>query len=677
MARNKTLTKENGVNVGYNKAFVMDTETTTTKWDEEGEPAEVGVFAWIGQRIEDSTTWRGTDGASMMRFIYKLAQQNANVYFHNLKYDWSFIEDILLLFDSRDWAEIPLSAFFNYNDDDAVFGVKGKSCAAPTLTYATIRDSMATYEIVLTFDGIHWLTVKDSAKLYPTTVDALGSVVGVKKMTENFDYDKKRTVGDDLTAKEWEYVEHDADIVSRMLSSEFKIDDLNIGAVPLTRSSNAYNNYLKPLVKKYNSDPNFKWGVTFPATTIELYEMIGPSYAGGRTFVNPRYAGLNLHCLASLDANSMHPSQMLKDMPVGEVHIFEGTPSAEDSESYPFHVYEVSFDSFKMKPDGFATLMPKWGKNSDDIFNSEQVKTDAWGDPANITMTSLDLKWFKKNYDIVNLEIVKTYAWANGGKIFKDAVIEMYEAKNKAKHDMVKYQKMYDNGNRHAKEKLMAATVQKMLSKLNLNGTYGKLGQSPVNHTKRAVKEYDEENDTMRVAYELGIEVEDSVCSYLPAAIFITAYSRDTLYTMIEAVGVDNWVYSDTDSCKVFVEALKKPEVKKLMDEFKLGYWKVEEYFDNGKFLRPKSYVTSNGPIGNETDVEVTAAGLNGGAFDDIKSVNDFTFKAYDNNTMSKRLRGGTLIYKGTKVISKRANVWASEYQIKINKSKMSKAKTH
>lgn len=677
MARNKTLTKENGVNVGRQKAFVLDTETTITKWDEDGDPSEVRVFAWVGQRMEDNTRWRGTDDESLMRFIYKLAQQNANGYFHNLKYDLSYIEDYLLLFDKRDWAEIPMAAFFDFNNDNALFGVNGKSCSAPPLTYATIRDSMATYEIVITFDGIHWVTIKDSFKLYPLKAEVLGSAVGVKKMTENFDYNKKRTVGDDLTTKEWEYVEHDVEIISRMLLYEYEIDDLNIGAVPLTRSTNAYKNKLKVLVKKHNPDPNFKWSVTFPATTIELYEMIGQAYAGGRTFVNPRYVGLNLHCLVSLDANSMHPSQMLKDMPVGKVHIFEGTPSDEDAKNYPFHVYEVSFDSFKMKPDGFATLMPKWGVNSDDIFNSAQLKTDAWGDPANITMTSVDLKWFKKNYDIENLEIVKTYAWANGGKIFKDAIIEMYEAKNKAKHDIDKYQAMYDNGNRHAKDKLLAATVQKLLSKLDLNGTYGKLGQSPINHTKRAIKEYDEETDTMRVAYELGIEVEDSVGSYLPAAIFITAFSRDTLYTMIEAVGVDNWVYSDTDSCKVFAKALDKPEVKKLMDNYKLGYWKVEYFVDNGKFLRPKSYVISNGPIGHETDVEVTAAGLNGGAFDDIKSINDFTYRAYDNNQMSKRITGGTLIYNGTKVISKRENVWASEYQIKIDKSKISKAKTH
>ena len=72
----------------------------------------------------------------------------------------------------------------------------------------------------------------------------------------------------------------------------------------------------------------------------------------------------------------------------------------------------------------------------------------------------------------------------------------------------------------------------------------------------------------------------------------ITAYSRLKLLNAIYDVGVENFVYCDTDSIFIIGKKENIPSSIKL-DDYELGAWKVEYEFKKGKILGAKRYVFS------------------------------------------------------------------------------------
>lgn len=639
----------------YRAVYSLDTETTSeANFKVEN---KVSVFAWIAMQLDEAQTFPynvGLDIESLYTQLYKLASKSSLVYFHNLKFDLSFIEDYLL----RDKGFKEVETITEY-DPETTWTV----VVEPPMSYDVLRSDMATYRMRITFDGWNYLEIRDSAKLYPTTVDSLGKAVGVKKLTTDFDYDKYRVVGENLTQTEWRYVVHDARIVAKALLSEFSLEDLTNRKVPLTRSKLAF----KTLKKLTTNLENIKWSTMFPKTTVEMFEKLSPAFGGGRTFVNPMYAGKIVKDVVSLDVNSTHPNSMTMEMPVGEMHTFDGLISAEDSEKYPIQIFRVSYDSFKMKKGKFATLLPSVGMYGGDVFTSDVMPKDADGNYQPLLLTSVDLKWFRRNYNIENLQVVETYAFESGGNIFKKAAESLYENK------------------RLAKEEFGSNSMQYVVSKLMLNGAYGYLGKSPINYSKHSVVETDDDGNKV-ITYETVREIADDGESegYLPTAIFITAYSRDTLYKMIETVGVENWVYSDTDSVKILIKALEK--ALHLIDDYKLGFWKIEYKALRIKALRPKAYGVDIILDDGSTELEITVAGLNSWAIDghtvkdahgnvvkeyngiqkleDLQFTNDedSTISAYDGNLVSKRVVGGTILYRGAKALSRRSVMNEDDY---------------
>lgn len=102
------------------------------------------------------------------------------------------------------------------------------------------------------------------------------------------------------------------------------------------------------------------------------------------------------------------------------------------------------------------------------------------------------------------------------------------------------------------------------------------------------------------------LEKESREAVYIPVASFITALGRKlTIETSMKIrewslkhKGYDAYVYSDTDSIKALLtdedlEALKQEGIIKL-DDYKLGYWAVEEHFDRILAIRQKCYITEH-----------------------------------------------------------------------------------
>lgn len=136
----------------------------------------------------------------------------------------------------------------------------------------------------------------------------------------------------------------------------------------------------------------------------------------------------------------------------------------------------------------------------------------------------------------------------------------------------------------------------RQLAKLMLNSLYGKFGTNPDITPKIP---YFEDNI---VKWKLG-EKEYRNPIYIPMAVFITAWARDkTIRTAQKCY--DRFIYADTDSLHLIGNEIPKA-IENIVDDKKLGYWKLENKFTRGRFIRQKTYI-------EEIDgkIHVTCAGM-------------------------------------------------------------------
>ena len=147
-----------------------------------------------------------------------------------------------------------------------------------------------------------------------------------------------------------------------------------------------------------------------------------------------------------------------------------------------------------------------------------------------------------------------------------------------------------------------------MVSKLMLNSLYGKFAKNPMNRSK-----YPYVNDDGEISYHLG-DLEEGKGLYIPIGAFITSYAREKTIRTSQAIrdytlnkyGKDYYIYSDTDS--IHMLRLPEEELKSFVDidDFILGYWKLESEFKRGKFIRQKCYIEED----YNNQINVTVAGL-------------------------------------------------------------------
>ena len=248
-----------------------------------------------------------------------------------------------------------------------------------------------------------------------------------------------------------------------------------------------------------------------------------------------------------------------------------------------------------------------------------------------LILTSIDLKLFLEQYDVYELKYIEGWKFKAITGIFTDYI-------NKWTARKIEAGKVGNKG-------------QRQLAKLMLNSLYGKFATSMNIQEKICYL-----GDDNIVHYRLS-EAETKDGLYLPIACFITAYARDKTIRTSQAItdysiskyGEDKYIYSDTDSIST---TLSIDEVKQFcdIDDFALGKWAHENTFDNGKFIRQKTYLKL---IDNE--IHITCAGMPKSCYDSVTW----------NNFKEGFTCGGKLMYKhvigGVKLVE-------TEFTIKSDK---------
>ena len=531
------------------KKYSADFETAT--WLDN----ETYVWAWSFCEIgnEDNIKY-GNNIDSFMKELEK--ENNSQFYFHNLKFDGEFI--IYWLFK---------------NGYEYVTRNNRKSKSFSTL----ISDLGMFYSITIYFEvdkkKTKKVTIIDSLKIIPFSVDMIAKSFGLSISKLEIDYNEPREKDHTLTQQEIDYISNDVRIVSQALNIMFKenLTKMTIGA-------NALSDF-KDIIKinKYNH--------LFTKLDYKLDEEIRKAYKGGFTYLNSDYKEKDTGKGITLDVNSLYPSCMLKMLPFGEPKYYKG--KYQEDKVYPLYIQKISC-SFEIKKNKIPTIQIKGSY----FYQPNEYIKSSEGNIEVLTLTSVDLKLFLEQYDVYDLEYIEGWKFKAITGIF-DSYINKWTARK------IEAGKTGNKG-------------QRQLAKLMLNSLYGKFATSMNIQSKECFLGEDD-----IVHYRLS-EKETKDGLYIPIASFITAYARDKTIRTSQAItdysikkyGIDKYIYSDTDSIST---TLSIEEVKQFceIDDFELGKWAHENTFDNAKFIRQKTYLKLI-----DGEIHITCAGMPKSCYD-------------------------------------------------------------
>lgn len=562
--------------------YVADFETIT-------DPNDCRVWAYATCEIsnEDNVTY----GNSIESFIEwcKVAGINSTTYFHNLKFDGSFILDYLL--------------------NNGYKHVKEKKDREAN-SFTTLISEGMFYEISIYFKkkGARWqyITFRDSLKLLPMSVDSIAKAFNLPISKLELDYNAYRGKNHILTEDEVNYITNDVKIVAKAI--KFLIEQ---GMNKMTTASNALNEYKNIIGKNY-----FKHWYPVPAYDKDIRQ----SYKGGFTYLNPKYKEKEVKNGIVFDVNSLYPSVMYYDLlPYGNGIWYEGKYEAD--ELYPLYVQMISC-SFKVKKDHIPTIQLK--KNL--RFLPTEYITSSDDDIVTMCLTSVDLALFLDHYDVYNLEYLSGWKFKGATGLFKDYIDKWSANKIQAKID--------GNGGLYT------------LSKLMLNSLYGKFGSRPDGR-----KQIPYLNEEGILSFQIG-EVEEREPIYIPMASFITAYARNKTIRSAQSV-YDRFIYADTDSLHLegteIPEQLDVDDTRlgawKLESSFtRAKFIRAKTYVEDSNpeeaWNDPDKY--------DKKLFKITCAGMPSKCYENVTYDNFKSGAVYNGKLQSARVKGGAVLKETT-----------------------------
>lgn len=366
--------------------YTADFETTT-------DPETAHVWSWESCVVGDPDNFcRGIDIES---FIEYCSWEDRIIYFHNLKFDSSYILSYLLT-HGYSWSN---------------------NRALKKHEFSTLISNMGQFYSVTVCFGETTTTFYDSLKLIRLSVEQIAKAYGLEMRKLEIDYDKPRPEGYIPTDEEWEYQHADVAIMSQALHILF-----TEGLTKITQGSNALWDYKEIIGKK-----NFKrW---FPVLPPEIDAFCRKSYKGGATQVHKIFANQEIGCGITLDVNSMYPWAMYEMfLPFGEPISYTG--KYRQDKLYPLYIQKLSC-SFELKEGYIPTIQLKHSG----LFRGTDFLESSNGNIVELTLTSVDLKLFLDHYNVYNVSWVSGYKFMQSKNMFKEYIDKWYAIKAQATKD--------------------------------------------------------------------------------------------------------------------------------------------------------------------------------------------------------------------------------------------------
>lgn len=402
----------------------------------------------------------GNDLSEFMQFLEDI---KGDVYFHNLKYDGSFIVNWLYR-NGFTYSKSPYPGSFN------------------TLISATNE----WYKIQIVYDvdnagrPIH-TTIFDSLKKMPNLkIKDIAEMHDLEIKKGSIDYDLPRPVGHILTSEEREYIYNDIYILAHALHVQFRT-----GLQGMTIGSDALGDFRREI-----THANFKR--MYPVLDIDIDADIRKAFRGGFTWVNPKLAGERIQGGVTYDVNSLYPHVMAeKHLPYGVPEFFEG--EYEHDPDYPLYIQHIKL-IFDIKENHIPTIqLKKMGlffKDTEYLEASDEIEVDLY-------VTNVDLQLIKDHYNTEYILYLSGWKFRQTKGIFDNYINKWSDVKENN-----------SGGKRH-------------LSKLMLNNLYGKFATHPDVTGNIPVLDDEEKIEFL----EAPEEIKDPV--YTALGVFITSYARD------------------------------------------------------------------------------------------------------------------------------------------------------
>lgn len=511
--------------------LVADFETSTDVWYEKEGIAR--VWLWGLYDIQQDKFRYGIDIKSFIDFF--LDKKNIHeiypiCYFHNLKYDGSYIVNYLL------------SNGYEYTNEITELK-QFKTVISDTGLWYIIE-----LPLYISRGKIKTIKFYDSLKKIPMPVRDIPKTFGFEDTLKKgeLDYDTIRPVGHLPTKEELDYLYPDVVIVAKAL------EQLNEeGFTKITGSSDAFASWKQTLNPKVRN-PEKTYRDLFPELPLEVDDFIRAGYRGGWTYVNPRFAGKIIDKpVVVYDINSMYPAKMVdKYLPVFAPRYFVGKPNPKKHECYMVRI----MINFELKEGFLPTIQIKHGG----CFSPTEYLASSNNKEVEIVVTNIDLKLIFRHYNIISIEYIDGY-YFHKAKGFFD---------NHIKTNM--------------KIKEVSVGGKRYMAKLRMNQVYGKCATAP----RKKMKIPYLKDGVLK--FELG-EEKIEASQYTALAVFITSWARYDIITDAQN-NYDNFIYCDTDSLHLLANE-DGSEPKLPIHPTHLGYYKLEHKVEKSTFLRSKTYI--------------------------------------------------------------------------------------
>lgn len=383
----------------------------------------------------------------------------------------------------------------------------------------------------------------------------------------------------------------------------------------------------------------------------KMVDLMKKFYNGGFTQFNSLYFNKDVHLLGlGIDINSSYAFQMTKLLPYGD--LLEEKPEGEYLE---WVIVKAKYFKIKKEYENIPILKKPndhWDKQTNDRYMKRGVNYTGYH-------MKLHFDIMKKIYDFEDLEI-ETY-YTKAARFLKDFMEDLYyerariKESDPAKAQAIKF--LLNSGygslamdNRYSLSLYMWKDDFEKCKKEwenNENQIFEYKGLHYQLETLPDRKEWMGDD----IPYEVQVfnyednEKDEGNFNNLLIAAAITSYARIDLFETMLTIGFKNVIYSDTDSIFLKVSDNKNnenkhwsdedikneffrqvPKMKDLLDEKRLGAWKIEVYFDKLYIKKAKGYSF----LRNGLEVKKATAGLN--TFDDY----DTAFEALHVSTIVK-----------------------------------------
>lgn len=515
--------KKWGVNMAKSekrKKYSCDFETTTDIND-----CRVWGFGWM----EIGNTDNYYIGQTIDEFMMWAEKTKADLYFHNLRFDGEFIVNWLLhngyTFESSGKARTfnaVISSMGQWYKIDIFYGRKGKR--------------------------VFKTSIYDSLKKLPFPVKVIAKAFDLPVLKGDIDYAAKRPIGHKITEEEYQYIKNDIEIVARALDiqlNEQKLTKMTNGSDSLYGFKESLHDNAKLRDRIYNAH--------FPLLSIDMDKDIRKSYRGGFTWVNDKYAGIEVGEGSVYDVNSLYSAMMYyKLLPYGMPIPFYG--KYENDEEYPLYIMKVSF-GFEVKEDHIPTIQIKKSR----WFAGNEYLKSSDGGQVELYLSNVDWELINDHYHVFDVEYHLGWKFKAKTGVFNNFIDKWMEVKKNS------------------------GGAIRTLAKLMLNSLYGKFASNP--DVTGKIPYLKEDGST---GFRKG-EYDEKDPVYTPMGVFITSYARETTIRSAQKL-YDRILYCDTDSMHLL--GVETPEaIKDIIDDKELGCWQHESTFKRGKFVRQKTYV--------------------------------------------------------------------------------------